>query len=235
MSKHEVIVESTGEIVTLSDEAAALMAKPVPIMPFVEDVYSVTTSEPEQGKRWYVVFVRPTHDAPERVERYGKRFGFRSYWPKRVRMVKRGKGQKQRLVPAAAPLMNRYVLMQMPEREPPFGILTGHEGKFNGVCGFLGNSYGPIHVPADLVERLQAREREGEFDETVKRGRRAFAKLPHWAAPGEIVKVSSGPFSGLQGIVESHTAAGRLEVGIILFGQSNSVDMGLEQIAAFGY
>ena len=229
----EITVTSTGERAKLSPEAEALLLKPVPILPWVEDAYRVTTAQAAPG-RWFVVFVRPTHGTPERVERYGHRLGLSSYWPKRVRLVIRGRGQKRRSVAQPTPLMNRYVLMSLPERDPPFGLLTSQEGRFQGVCGFLSNAAGPVEVPIDVVDRLKDRERDGEFDETIKRGRKTVSRLPPWCQVNEIVRIASGPFVGLTAMVEEHMGTGKLKVGVMLFGSSTPIDMGLEQLAPLG-
>ena len=66
----------------------------------------------------------------------------------------------------------------------------------NGSLGFLQRSdgTGPVRVGEEIVDELKAREKAGDFDDTVKIGR---AYVPRWARPGHRVRIVHGPWKAM--------------------------------------
>ena len=165
-------------------------------------------------------------------------------------MVSRGRGERKRDVPVVSTLFPRYVLVHLPadpmstgakrssaerhRNSPAVGLLTGHEAKFNGVAGLVSTCGRPVSVPDALVERIVVRERAGEFNRTVRDERgRAVSKLPDWMRPGALVNVASGPFADFPGEIEEvDAAAGRLKVGVMIFGRLTPVELGVADVAS---
>lgn len=130
----------------------------------------------------------------------------------------------------AAGISNADACIGQPYRAP-FGQLTTHEARFNGVGDFLSNASGPVAIADEMVERIVARERDGEFDATARKGNRRVSKLPDWCYLGSLVMVDDGPFASFPGIIEEiDEPRERLKVAVSIFGRSTPVDLALDQV-----
>lgn len=223
-----------------------------PDFPLIEDSYEIAAA----GKAWFVLCISPMAGAPERVRRFAARKGFKVYWPRRIRLLVRGRGARRRKYASVASLYPRYVLVHMPAKgtllpaletmdgkpagEPgmgqpyaaPFGMLTTHEGRFNGVASYLDNAAGPVPIADVLIERVIERERAGEFDATARKGKRRVSKLPEWLFVGAFVRLTDGPFASFPGLVEEvDEIRERIKASVSIFGRATLVDLEVAQVA----
>lgn len=223
-----------------------------PDFPLIEDSYEIAAP----GKVWFVLCISPMAGAPERVRRFAARKGFKVYWPRRIRLLVRGRGARRRKYASVASLYPRYVLVHMPAKgtllpaletmdgksvgEPgmgqpyaaPFGMLTTHEGRFNGVANYLDNAAGPVPIADVLIERVLERERAGEFDATSRKGKRRVSKLPEWLFVGAFVRLTDGPFASFPGLVEEvDEIRERIKASVSIFGRATLVELEVAQVA----
>lgn len=113
-----------------------------------------------------------------------------------------------------------------------FGALTTHEGRFNGVAGWLSSVMGPVSVADSMVETVVSRERNGEFDATARKGRKRVSKLPDWIFIGSFVRIVRGPFASFLGLIEEvDEVKERLKVSVSIFGRDTLTEMALDQVA----
>ena len=204
-----------------------------PDYPLIEDSYVIAAPD----RAWFVAFVAPAETSVERVRRFVKRLGFRAYWPRRVRMEMRRIGRKRERVPVPKALFPRYVLVHLPQPETPFGLLTSHEAKFNGLSGMVATMGHPIAVPDTLVKRIVEREREGEFSEVekvvTKHVERTVERLPDWLDLGELAQIKDGPFASYLGVVEEIDAVKRVaKLCVEIFGRGTPVEVPIDGLAA---
>jgi len=223
-----------------------------PDFPLIEDSYEIAAP----GKAWFVLSISPMVGAPERVRRFAARKGLKVYWPRRIRLLVRGRGARRRKYASVASLYPRYVLVHMlakgtllptletmdgkPAGEPsmgqpyaaPFGMLTTHEGRFNGVASYLDNAAGPVPIADVLIERIVERERAGEFDATARKGKRRVSKLPEWLFVGAFVRLTDGPFASFPGLVEEvDEVKERIKASVSIFGRATPVELDVAQVA----
>ena len=225
-------VESETVCVDLEDE-----------IPLIDEAYQVDVP----GKFWFVLTIQAGPRAAYRVRRFVAEKGGVAYWPRSYRVVRRGRGRKKVRKKIVRSLFTRYVLMHLPAEgrliagdprpnqpfNAPFGRFTNHEAKFNGTGDFLKNSLGPIAVPAELVGRLIARERDGEFDDTEMKRGKLVSKWPAWADVGSIVQIKEGPFASFPGVVEeTDEVRSRLKAAVMIFGRPTRIELELAQVDA---
>lgn len=89
------------------------------------------------------------------------------------------------------------------------------------VTGFIGNAKNPPPVPEHEVNRIIGQISEGEEAPTPKR----------LYDVGDHVRVSDGPFSGFEGVVEDvRPDKGKLRVLVSMFGRETPVELDFIQV-----
>lgn len=200
------------------------------------------------ARAWFATFISPEIGSAGRVRQFVSRLGFKAYWPRSVRIVRRGKAKTE--VTIVTQVFPRYVLVHLPAKwvkvghskggDPiaaptasPFGLLTGHEARFNGLAGLVKFGGEPIWLHDILVERIVRRERAGAFNHTVQHGKKRLAKLPVWCVEGALVRIAEGPFASWPGLIEDlDQEKGRAKVAVNIFGRETSVDLDIADLAA---
>lgn len=210
----------------LSDDARRILETPVPggALPLIDDIYSIRTSRRE----WFVVYTNPKCE--ERAATGFMAKGLASYVPKSTswrRQSRREIHQKKPKERISRPLLTRYVFVELPVirgDQIPFGAIRA----IDGVREIVGTSDGPLVLARDLVEDIKQREGSGEFDDTVRYGRRTIA--PKWATLGAAAQLKEGPFAGFMAVIEEILPNERVRLGVHIFGHMTPVEVGLDKI-----
>ncbi|MCW6506972.1 transcription termination/antitermination protein NusG [Lichenifustis flavocetrariae] len=187
---------------------------------------------------WFALLIAPR--SLTRVEDYIQRVGYVSFMPRTKCMSKRPNRSRVRTtrrtqsayvaVVVTAPLLPRYLFVQLPAVETPFGVFGTLQARIAGIQSFIGTGAGPLRIPDLAVERLKSREADGEFDATTRRGRRLVAKAASWMTPGAAVRIGTGPFAELDALLEELIGADRAKVSVSMFGQSTMVDTDIKHL-----
>jgi len=139
------------------------------------------------GTAWHVAYTEPNAEASARDEII--ELGFEVYMPVE-RYMKAHRGKR---VEFTRPLFPRYLFV---------GVAMGQQWQpikyVEGVHDVLRNNDIPSRVPVGVIDFLRKSESVGVFD------RRKNAPNPFKI--GEIVRVSEGPFSGLNARIEAFAA-----------------------------
>jgi transcriptional antiterminator NusG len=213
----------------LSPEALAFKNHPMPVFPFIEDVYRVGSA-----RKWFVVYTAPR--AEDKAAEGLSAKGFEPYAPKQFywrplppKSLRKRKGEER--TRAERPLMNRYVLARLPispKGEVPFGAVRA----INGVVDLVCVSGAPITVSDATVETIKKREDEGDFDETFikKQGSKSIV-MPKWAEPGQTIEVMDGPFRTFLAVIED-VLPNRVRAAVSIFGRPTMCEFQLAQVQA---
>ena len=90
------------------------------------------------------------------------------------------------------------------------------------VLGFLGGMDNPTPIRQSEISRIL-----GTVDELQETSDESLLEF----TVGEVVKVNTGPFSGLNGVIEEvNTERKRLKVMVKIFGRSTPVELGYMQV-----
>lgn len=176
------------------------------------------------GVVWRVVMVAPgAFGAPAAAEVAADlcELGFRGYCPlarKVVRLARTRAGTRPRCV-VARPVFGEYLFVG----EGRVPLVRGVHPRLLAVLGGPG---GPFAVPADAVAAISAAECAGRWDETKTKPRQ------EWIAPGVNVRIVSGPLATFAAVVEGVERAGRVRIGVAMFGGSTSVHVAETMIEA---
>lgn len=215
-----------------------MIQQPVPISDYLLSADAIAFMDQTNGPRpaviadrmsWYVLFVAPTARSVDRVQKFTERLGVETYWPKArrqkkvpVRKGKRGKRIAYKVEEVISSVLPRYVLVRLPQINPPFGVLTDDEAKFNGICGLVSTaSHGEPTVIADQkVEEFRAREAAGEWEKL----------LPAKAPLGSVVQITDGPFALFNAVVEEWLSEERLKVSVNIFGRPSPIELEEKQV-----
>jgi transcriptional antiterminator NusG len=173
------------------------------------------------AKRWYVIQAfsgfeqQVKRSLEERVGRYGLQDKFGDILVPTEEVIEMREGQKRK---SERKFFPGYVLVQM-----EMGDETWHLVKdIPRVLGFIGGtSDKPAPIADAEAERILERIREG--------AEQPRPKIPF--EPGEMVRVTEGPFTDFNGVVEEvNYEKNKLRVAVLIFGRSTPVELDFGQV-----
>lgn len=162
---------------------------------------------------WYLIHTKPSGEtlAVANLERQG----YEVYLPRVVQTIRRAGRRHERI----GPLFPRYLFLHLNEGQQALGPVAFTFG-VAGIVRF-GSHY--TVVPDKVIRDLQARAEP-------QSGLHRLNSKPQ-LAPGMAVRVSSGPFDGLEGVFEREAGADRVVVLLKLLGQNARVCVPVDSIA----
>lgn len=191
--------------------------------------------EPEEGIcSWYVIMTNPRCEHRAQSGLIEKGFG--TYLPQ-YRLEKITKRTKERTIIKRS-LFPRYMFVWAPEGSWP--RITSTDG-VEGLVREFGRHGAPVKVSIEAVQALMDRTNEGAFDEMIspldmpkkmRDPKRQLMKLEPPFAPGEQVRVLTGPFAQFYAVVERAIAGHSADILISIFGRPTPVTVDIAQISA---
>ena len=173
------------------------------------------------AKRWYVVHAysgfenRVRQSLIERVERSGLQDKFGDILIPTEEVVEMREGQKRR---SERKFFPGYVLVQMEMDDDTWNLVK----EVPKVLGFIG---GTSDHPAPITDK--------EADAILQRVQEGVEKPRPKVLyePGEVVRVTDGPFNDFNGVVEEvNYEKSRLNVAVLIFGRSTPVELEFGQV-----
>ena len=175
----------------------------------------------EQTKRWYVVHVYSGFEnyvvnaLRQRIKMHGIESQFGEIIVPTEEVIEMRGGQKRK---SERKFFPGYVLLQMVMNEQTWHIVRN----INKVLGFIG---GTADRPAPISDQEAASiMRRVEEGESKPRPKVLFE-------PGEVVRVTEGPFADFNGVVEDvNYEKSRLGVSVSIFGRTTRVELEFGQV-----
>ncbi|KDE38888.1 MAG: transcription termination/antitermination protein NusG [Nitrincola lacisaponensis] len=175
----------------------------------------------EEKKRWYVVHAysgyekRVMNGLKERIELQGMQDLFGDVLVPTEEVVEIRDGKKRKSERKFYP---GYVLVNMVMNDETWHLVKSTPR----VLGFIG---GTADKPAPITER-----EANEILQRVESG--ADKPRPKTVfEPGEMVRVTEGPFADFNGVVEEvNYEKNRLQVAVLIFGRSTPVELEFRQV-----
>ncbi len=173
------------------------------------------------AKRWYVVHAYSGYEKKvaaslkERVELHGMQDSFGDILVPTEEVVEMRGGQKRR---SERKFFPGYVLVQMELNDDAWHLVK----ETPRVMGFIG---GKADRPAPITEK-EAQVILQRVDDSADK-----PKPKTLFEPGEMVRVTDGPFNDFNGVVEEvNYDKSRLRVAVLIFGRSTPVELEFSQV-----
>jgi transcriptional antiterminator RfaH len=157
--------------------------------------------------RWYLIYTKPSSEALAFKNLTRQRY--QVYLPRIVRTVRRADRRRDQV----GPLFPRYLFLGLNQGEQALAPVTSTIG-VTGIVRF-GSQY--TVVPDQVVRDLQARADPLTGLHRLNLGARLRC--------GDAVRITRGPFGGLDGVLERESGAERVVVLLRLLGQTAAVDI----------
>ncbi len=171
--------------------------------------------------RWYVVHAysgfehQVKRSLAERIERFEMQDSFGEILVPVEEVVEMREGQKRR---SERKFFPGYVLMKMEMNDDTWHLVKDCPK----VLGFIGGS---TEKPAPITEK-EAQNIKERMQEGVDQ-----PKPKVLFEPGEVVRVTDGPFNDFNGVVEEvNYEKSRMLVAVQIFGRSTPVELGFGQV-----
>lgn len=186
-----------------------------------ENEKSNTENIEREGKRWYVVHAYSGYEnyviqaLRERIRLEGVEDKFGEIIVPTEEVVEMRAGQKRKSTRKFFP---GYVLVKMEMDEKTWHLVR----KTPKVLGFIG---GTSDKPAPITDK--------EADAILQRVQEGADKPRPKVLfePGEVVRVTEGPFADFNGVVEEvNYEKNRLRVAVLIFGRSTPVELEFSQV-----
>lgn len=170
---------------------------------------------------WYVVHAYSGYEHQvkrsllERIERYGMQGKFNEIMVPVEEVVEMRDGQKRR---SERKFFPGYVLVKMAMDDDSWHLVKGCPK----VLGFIGGSSDkPAPISDQEAQDILQRMQEGVDQPKPK----------VLFEPGEVVRVTDGPFNDFNGVVEEvNYEKSRMLVAVQIFGRSTPVELGFGQV-----
>jgi len=171
--------------------------------------------------RWYVVHAysgfenRVKQSLIERIERSGMQDKFGEIMVPTEEVVEMREGQKRR---SERKFFPGYVLVQMDMDDDTWHLVK----EVPKVLGFIG---GTSDRPAPITDK----EANAILQRVQEGAEKPRPKVLF--EPGEVVRVTDGPFNDFNGVVEEvNYEKSKLRVAVMIFGRSTPVDLDFGQV-----
>ncbi len=171
--------------------------------------------------RWYVIQAYSGFEAKvkaymeERIERFAMQDLFGEILVPTEEVVEMRDGQQRR---SERKFFPGYVLVSMEMTDDTWHLVKDTPK----VLGFIG---GKADQPAPITEK----EAQAIMDRVQESGEKPKPKFLF--EPGEMVRVTDGPFNDFNGVVEEvDFDKSRLKVSVMIFGRSTPVELGFGQV-----
>jgi len=171
--------------------------------------------------QWYVVHAYSGYESQvkrsleERIELSGLQDSFGEVLVPTEEIVEMRQGQKRRTERKFFP---GYVLVQMDMSDDAWHLVKD----VPKVMGFIGGTSG---APAAITEAEANKILQRVADSADKPKPKVLFE------PGEMVRVTDGPFNDFNGVVEEvNYEKSRLRVAVLIFGRSTPVDLEFQQV-----
>jgi transcriptional antiterminator NusG len=173
------------------------------------------------AKRWYVVQAysgfehQVMRSIEERIKREGMEDKFGRILVPTEEVIEMRDGQKRK---SERKFFPGYVLVQMEMDDSTWHLVKS----VPKVLGFIGGSSDrPAPITEKEVQSIMQRIQEGAD--------RPKPKVLY--EPGEVVRVTDGPFNDFNGVVEEvNYEKNRLRVAVLIFGRSTPVELEFSQV-----
>ena len=163
--------------------------------------------------RWYLIHTKPVREGVAELNL--QRQGYETYLPRILRSARR----RGRWCDHVVPLFPRYLFLQLSEGCQALGPVRSSVG-VSGVVRF-GTRY--AIVSQQIITQLRLRA-------DPETGLHRLAK-PTSPARGAAVRITAGPFEGLDGVFEREAGSARVVVLLNLLGQDAAVRIPAEAVA----
>ena len=170
--------------------------------------------------RWYVVHAysnfehKVSESLKERIRLHGLEDKFGEILVPTEEVVEMRDGQRRK---SERKFFPGYVLVQMEMNEDTWHLVR----ETQKVLGFIG---GTPEKPAPISEREA---------NAILRGVEEGAEKPRPKVlfePGEVVRVTDGPFNDFNGVVETSTTRRAMQVAVQILGRSTPVELDFSQV-----
>lgn len=177
-------------------------------------------ADPEKSNlSWYAIHVRTGQEEKvlehlhERIKTNKMEDMFKDILVPEEEVVEMREGQKRKIRRKFFP---GYVWLQMELNEKTWYLIKN----VPGVINFIGGQ-NPAPIPEKEVNAIRERIKQGEG---VEKPKVLFE-------PGEMVRVTAGPFADFNGVVEDvNYEKNRLRVSVLIFGRSTPVELEFGQV-----
>ncbi len=161
----------------------------------------------DPGRSWYLVHTKPNSETV--AEQNLVRQGYEVYLPRILHSVRRSGRRHQRI----SALFPRYLFLRVTEGRDAFAPVRSTRG-VSGVVRF-GVEF--AIVPDTVVHKLRS-----GADPATGLHRLARKPLPQ---PGAKIRISDGPFEGLEAVFQQRVGSDRIAVLLTVLGRATSVHM----------
>lgn len=157
-------------------------------------------------QHWFAVLTKPRSEGV--AHEHLARQGFECRLPRTRRLLRRAEGMRE----VVEPLFPRYLFL----RADPEAQDLSRVRSTRGVTALVRRGVEPARVPEPVIAALDARSAAGN----------GFVHLdPPAFTPGTEVRVTQGPFSGMDAVFKARTAHERVQLLVRVLGEACTVEV----------